>query len=35
MLAKRIILALDSLAATGSAEWDLTFARLLLNLPGQ
>lgn len=35
MLAKRIILALDNLAATGSGEWDLTFARLLLNLPGQ
>jgi streptomycin 6-kinase len=35
MLAKRIILALDNLAAAGSGEWDLTFARLLLNLPGQ
>ncbi len=29
MLSKRMILALDNLAATGDAEWDLTFARLL------
>jgi streptomycin 6-kinase len=35
MLAKRVILALDNLAATGNAEWDLTFARLLADLPGQ
>jgi streptomycin 6-kinase len=33
MLAKRVILALDNLAATGNAEWDLTFARLLADLP--
>lgn len=30
MLAKRISLALDSLAATGNSDWDLAFARLLL-----
>jgi streptomycin 6-kinase len=33
MLAKRVILALDNLAATGNAEWDLTFARLLADRP--
>jgi streptomycin 6-kinase len=33
MLAKRVILALENLAATGNAEWDLTFARLLADLP--
>jgi streptomycin 6-kinase len=32
MLAKRVILALDNLAAAGNAEWDLTFARLLAEL---
>jgi streptomycin 6-kinase len=32
MLAKRISLALDSLAATGNGDWDLAFARLLPNL---
>jgi streptomycin 6-kinase len=32
MLAKRISLAMDSLAATGNGDWDLAFARLLLNL---
>jgi streptomycin 6-kinase len=35
MLAKRVILALENLAATGNAEWDLTFARLLADLPGR
>jgi streptomycin 6-kinase len=35
MLAKRLILALDNLAATGHAEWDLAFARLLAGLPGR
>lgn len=35
MLAKRIALALDSIAATGDGEWDLAFARLLTSLPGQ
>jgi streptomycin 6-kinase len=35
MLAKRMILALENLAATGNAEWDLTFARLLADLPGR
>ena len=35
MLAKRLILARDNLAATGNAEWDLTFARLLTGLPGR
>jgi streptomycin 6-kinase len=34
MLAKRISLALDSLAATGNGDWDLAFARLLLNPAG-
>jgi streptomycin 6-kinase len=33
MLAKRISLALDNLTGTGTADWDLAFARLLLNLP--
>jgi streptomycin 6-kinase len=33
MLAKRVVLALDNVAATGEAEWDLTFARLLADLP--
>lgn len=32
MLAKRLSLALDRLAATGNGDWDLAFARLLLNL---
>jgi streptomycin 6-kinase len=31
MLAKRISLALDCLADTGNGDWDLAFARLLLN----
>jgi streptomycin 6-kinase len=31
MLAKRISLALDSVADTGNGDWDLAFARLLLN----
>ncbi len=35
MLAKRLILVLDNLAATGNADWDLTFARLLASLPGR
>jgi streptomycin 6-kinase len=35
MLAKRITLALDNIAAAGDGEWDVTFARLLLNQPGQ
>lgn len=35
MLAKRLILVLDNLAATGNAEWDLTSARLLAGLPGR
>ena len=35
MLAKRVVLALDNLAAACNAEWDLTFARLLADLPGQ
>ncbi len=35
MLAKRLILVLDNLAATGNAEWDLTFARLLAGLRGR
>ncbi len=33
MVAKRLILVLDNLAATGNAEWDLIFARLLTGLP--
>jgi streptomycin 6-kinase len=35
MLAKRVILALENLAATGNADWDLTFARLLADPPGR
>lgn len=35
MLAKRITLALENIAAAGDGEWDLAFARLLLNQPGQ
>jgi streptomycin 6-kinase len=35
MVAKRLILVLDNLAATGSAEWDLTFARLLAGPAGR
>ncbi len=35
MLAKRLILVLDNLAATGNAEWDLAFTRLLTSLPGR
>jgi len=34
MLAKRVSLALNSVAATGNGDWDLAFARLLLNLLG-
>jgi len=34
MLAKRVILALNNLAATGNGDWDLAFARLLLNHEG-
>lgn len=34
MVAKRLILVVDNLAATGNAEWDLTFARLPTGLPG-
>ncbi len=34
MLAKRLILALDNLAATGNAEWDLAFARLITDPAG-
>jgi hypothetical protein len=33
MLAKRVVLALDNLAAVGDAEWDLAFARLLAASP--
>jgi len=32
MLAKRVSFALHNLAATGNGDWDLAFARLLLNL---
>jgi streptomycin 6-kinase len=35
MVAKRVVLALDNLASTGDADWDLTFARLLADLPGR
>ncbi len=35
MLAKRIALALDSIAATDDGEWDIAFARLLTSQPGQ
>jgi streptomycin 6-kinase len=34
MLAKRVNLALNNVAATGNGDWDLAFARLLLNHRG-